>query len=50
MFMNRRRKSISLGIGAEYTFKDTMELERIDFFWKTGFLNLLIRLFPGGGK
>lgn len=38
MFMNLRRKSISLGFGAEYTFKDFKELEPLlDRFWQTGF-------------
>lgn len=37
MFMNLRRKSISLDIGAGYTFKDSKELEGslLGDFWKT---------------
>lgn len=41
--MNLRRKSISVGMGAEYRFKDSKELEGMDPFWKNGFLNWLIR-------
>lgn len=36
MFVNLRRKSMSLGIGAEYIFKDCKQLGGVDVFWKAG--------------
>jgi len=42
MFMNLRRKRISLSTGAKHMFKDS-ELEGMNLCWKTGFLNLLIQ-------
>lgn len=41
--MNLERKSTSLGMGAEYRFKDSKEFEGMYPFWKNGFFNLLIR-------
>lgn len=47
----RTLPQITVGIGAECTFKDSKELEGMDLFQKTGFNNLLgkVRLFLDGG-